>query len=136
MLPSTWTFLYLRHPKTLPYWGVYPLDAVRGCVNPVSLCLSYTADVITPEARSIVFGLILAMLSLGTIFASVTGYLIGPLWSSLLVLVGLATSAVFVICVIPGAPRPGCLGRSAVARPVSSSLPRLCQSLNLEASTA
>lgn len=47
MLPNVWVFLYLRSPG-LPLWGIYPLDAIRGCVNPISICLAYTADLITP----------------------------------------------------------------------------------------
>lgn len=55
------------------------------------------------EARSVVFGLVLAMLSLATIIASVVGYLLGPLWASFFVLVTLAFNVAFTILVLPGA---------------------------------
>ena len=107
-----WVGLHVSNPEMFPFKGYYVLDALKGGINPMSLCLSYGADKIPPEMRGAMFGWQLGTMSLAMIISAIAGDQLGPqlaiscaviiVLANLLLIFFVLPGALFIICKLTG----------------------------------
>ena len=103
-LPLVWVALHVAAPSAVPWQGYYVLEALKGAVSPMSLCLSYAADKVPPELRATLFGWQLGTMSLAMLVSAVVGALVGVSASTGLSLSLVTANLALLTFALPGTP--------------------------------